>query len=89
MNVMKNSKVMLLFFCASLYACNGKEKKENKEERKNIDTSVVGKDYSPATLRNDIEMSDEKKQSVPGMTGDSMKTDKPNRNERGEENPAH
>jgi uncharacterized lipoprotein len=74
---MKTSKIVTLFCCAFLFlsAC---DKKENSEQQKNIDTSVVGKDNNPAAVRSDIEMSDEVKQSVPGVTGDSLKSGKGN-----------
>lgn len=72
---MKTSKIVTIFCCTFLFlsAC---DKKENTGQQKNIDTSVVGKDNNPASVRNDIEMSDEVKQSVPGVTGDTLKSGK-------------
>jgi hypothetical protein len=56
-----------------LSAC---DKKDNSGQQKNIDTSIVGKDNNPAAVRSDIEMSDEVKQSAPGITGDSLQLGK-------------
>jgi hypothetical protein len=83
---MITSKILTVFCCASLFLC-ACDKKDNSEQQKSIDTSVVGKDTNPAAVRSDIEMSDEVKQSVPGVTGDSLKSGKPGK--KGDEKLGH